>query len=298
MRQLDVQNAFLHGVLEEEVYMRQPPGFESDSHPGFVCKLDKAIYGLKQAPRAWYSRLSSKLVDLGFKASKSDMSLFIYSRGNIVIFMLIYVGDIIVTGNSMDAILALLRDLKQDFALKDLGDLHYFLGIEVRKDTKGVVLSQEKYALDVLSRVGMLNCKMTPTPLSATEKLSRFEGEPLNSEYCTWYRSIVGALQYLTLTRPDLAFSVKKVCQFLHCPTSVHWSAVKRILIYVRYTCSIGLRIGRSTSMLISAFSDVDWVGSVDDRRSTGGFAIYLGNNLVSWNARKQATVSRSSTEA
>jgi histone deacetylase 1/2 len=132
MRQLDVQNAFLHGVLEEEIYMRQPPGFESNSHPGFVCKLDKAIYGLKQAPRAWYSRLSSKLVDLGFKASKSDMSLFIYSRGNIVIFMLIYVGDIIVTGNSMDAILALLRDLKQDFALKDLGDLHYFLGIEVK----------------------------------------------------------------------------------------------------------------------------------------------------------------------
>jgi hypothetical protein len=164
MRQLDVQNAFLHGVLEEEVYMRQPPGFESKSHPGFVCKLDKAIYGLKQAPRAWYSRLSSKLIDLSFKASKSDMSLFIYSRRNVVIFMLIYVDDIIVTGNSMDEIVALLRDLKEDFAFKDLGDLHYFLGIEVRKDTKGIVLSQEKYALDVLSRVGMQNCKITSTP--------------------------------------------------------------------------------------------------------------------------------------
>jgi histone deacetylase 1/2 len=298
MRQLDVQNTFLHGDLEEEVYMRQPPGFESSSHPGFVCKLDKAIYGLKQAPRAWYSRLSSKLIDLGFKASKSDMSLFIYSKGDVVIFMLIYVDDIIVTGNSMDAILALLRNLKQDFALKDLGDLHYFLGIEVRKDTKGIVLSQEKYARDILSRVGMLNCKVTSTPLSATEKLSRYEGEPLNSGDSTRYRSIVGALHYLTLTRPDLAFSVNKVCQFLHCPTSVHWSAVKRILRYVRYTCSIGLRIRRSASMLISSFSNADWAGSIDDRRSTGGFAIYFGNNLVSWNARKQATVSRSSTEA
>jgi hypothetical protein len=144
--------------------------------------------------------------------------------------MLIYVDDIIVTGNSMDAILALLRDLKQEFALKDLGDLHYFLGIEVRKDTKGIVLSQEKYALDVLSHVGMLNCMVTSTPLSATEKLSRYEGEPLNSDDSTRYRSIVGALQYLTLTRPDLAFSVNKVCQFLHCPTSVHWSAVKEFL--------------------------------------------------------------------
>jgi hypothetical protein len=134
MRQLDVQNAFLHGVLEEEVYMRQPPGFESETNPNFACKLDKAIYGLKQVPRVWYSRLSSKLIDLGFKASKSDMSLFIYSRGGIIIYMLIYVDDIIVTRNSMEAIAALLRDFKQDFALKDLGKLLYFLGIEVRKD--------------------------------------------------------------------------------------------------------------------------------------------------------------------
>jgi hypothetical protein len=120
---------------------KQPLGFESKNCPSFVCKLDKAIYGLKQIQRAWYSRLSSKLIGLGFKASKSDMSLFIYSKGNIVVYMLIYVDDIIVTGNSMEAISALLQDLKQDFALKDLGDLHYFLGIEVRRDTKGIILS-------------------------------------------------------------------------------------------------------------------------------------------------------------
>jgi histone deacetylase 1/2 len=172
------------------------------------------------------------------------------------------------------------------------------LGIEVRKDTKGIVLSQEKYALDILSRVGMLNCKTSPTPLSDAEKLSRYEGKLLSCEDSSRYRSIVGALQYLTLTRPDLAFSVNKVCPFLHAPTLVHWSAVKKILRYVRFTCDIGLRITRSPSMLISAFSDADWAGSIDDRRSTGGFAIYLGNNLVSWSARKQATVSRSCTEA
>jgi histone deacetylase 1/2 len=144
----------------------------------------------------------------------------------------------------------------------------------------------------------MLNCKTSPTPLSTAEKISRYEGEPLSSEDSSRYRSVVGALQYLTLTRPDLAFSVNKVCQFLHYPTSVHWSAVKRILRYVRYTCDVGLRITRSASTLISVFSDVDWAGSINDRRSIGGFAIYYGDNIGSWSARKQATVSRSSTEA
>jgi hypothetical protein len=130
LRQLDVQNAFLHGVLEQEVYMRQPLGFESSKHPCFVCKLKKAIYGLKQAPSAWYSELSSRLVALGFTPSKSDMSLFVYRRGKVEIYMLIYVDDIIVTSSSQDAVKVLIEALKKDFALKDIGDLHYFLGTE------------------------------------------------------------------------------------------------------------------------------------------------------------------------
>lgn len=144
----------------------------------------------------------------------------------------------------------------------------------------------------------MKNCKPSSTPLSTTEKLSRFEGEALGVEDSTRYRSIVGVLQYLTLTRPDLAFSVNKVCQFLHEPTTVHWTAVKRIIQYVRNTLSLGLKFSRSRSVVLSAFLDADWAGSVDDRKSIGGFAIFFGPNLVSWSARKQATVSRSSTEA
>jgi len=144
----------------------------------------------------------------------------------------------------------------------------------------------------------MDKAKSVETPLSISEKLSISEGKRLRPEDSTRYRSLVGALQYLTLTRPDIAFSVNKVCQFLHAPTTVHWSAVKRILRYVRGTIKHGLQIKRSSSMLVSAFSDADWTGDVDDRRSTGGFAVYLGANLVSWTARKQTTVSRSSTEA
>jgi len=144
----------------------------------------------------------------------------------------------------------------------------------------------------------MGNCKPVDTPISTSEKLSITEGTSLGEEDSTRYRSVIGALQYLTLTRPDLSFTVYKVCQFLHSPTTAHWSAVKRILRYVKGTLTMGLKIRKSNSTLVSAFSDADWAGCVDDRRSIGGFAVFLGPNLISWSARKQPTVSWSSTEA
>jgi histone deacetylase 1/2 len=146
LRQLDIQNA-LHGILEEEVYMKQPPGYEDKNKSGFVCKLDKALYGLKQAPRSWYARLSTRLLKLGFKASKADTSLFYFNNGDICVFVLIYVDDIIVASSTKDATEALLRSLAQEFALKDLGELHYFLGIEVNKVPDGIILSQDNIYL-------------------------------------------------------------------------------------------------------------------------------------------------------
>jgi histone deacetylase 1/2 len=210
----------------------------------------------------------------------------------------VYVDDIIVTSSSKNAIMTLLQDLSHAFALKDLGDLHYFLGIEVKKSKTGLVITQEKYALDLLHRVRMKNCTTCPMPLSASEKLSIQGGDPLGAEDGTRYRSIVGALQYLTLTRPDIAFSVNKECLFLHAPTTIHWATVKRILRYISGTASIGLAFRKSPSTLVSAFSDANWAGCVDDRKSTGGFAVFFGPNLISWSSRKHATVSRSSTEA
>jgi hypothetical protein len=151
--------------------MRHPLGYEDKSKPNYVCKLDKALYGLKQAPQAWYSRLSSKLVSLGFIASKSDTSLFIYRKSNTTIYMSIYVDDIIVSSSSEVATDALLKDLSQEFALKDLGDLKYFLGIEVQKVNDGLVLTQAKYAQDILARVGMANCAGMPTPRLRQKRL-------------------------------------------------------------------------------------------------------------------------------
>lgn len=185
--QLDVQNAFLDGVLEEEVYMQQPPGYADKSHPNYVCKLDKALYGLTQAPSAWYARLCRKLEALGFMPSKADTSLFYYNSGKHTLFVLVYVDDIIVASSSQEAIEALLKDLHHEFALKDMGDLHYFLGIEVKRASHGLVLSQQRYAADILKRSGMDKSKSIDTPLSSTEKLSIVDSDKLGPEDSTRY---------------------------------------------------------------------------------------------------------------
>jgi histone deacetylase 1/2 len=188
--------------------------------------------------------------------------------------------------------------LKRIFALKDLGELHYFLGIEVKRRKNGLVLTQERYATDILECVNMSNCKPISTPMATSRKLSVHDGEKLGPQDATWYRSIVGGLQYLTLTRLDISFAVNKVCQFLHSPSLVHWLAMKRIIQCIKGTIKHMLHIRKSGSMVLNAFSDVDWAGCPDDRRSTGGFAVFLGSNLISWSAHKQPTMSRSSTKA
>jgi histone deacetylase 1/2 len=301
LRQLDIQNAFLHGILEEEVFMRQPLGFEDSRHPEYLYRLDKALHGLKQAPRAWHARLSSVLTGLGFTSSTADTSLFILRRPDITLYLLVYVDDIIVVSSSATAADHLIHQLRTPFALKDLRQLHYFLGVEVHQlPNGGLLMSQPKYASELLLRAGLLQSSPMSTPMASSDKLSSTDGTSLSAEESTRYRSVVGGLQYLTLTRPDLSFAVNKVCQFLHAPTCTHWSAVKRILRYVKGTISHGLLLRPSTMSpdLLSAFSDADWAGDSNDRRSTEGYAIFYGGNLVSWSARKQATVSRSSTES
>jgi hypothetical protein len=225
--------------------------------------------------------LSAKLLQLGFKVSKADNSLFYLWNNDVTIFILVYVDDIIITSSKPQIVATLLEKLRDDFALKDLGDLHYFLGIEVNKVKDGIILSQDKYACDLLKRAGMTECKPASTPLATGGKLMVHSGTQLGSADATKYRSIVGAHQYLTLTRPDLAFAVNKVCQFLHAPTDEHWAAVKRILRYVKGCTKVGLKIVKNSLLLVSAFSDADWVGCLDDRKSTGGYAVFLGANLV-----------------
>jgi hypothetical protein len=204
--------------------MKQPPGFVDSTKPHYHCKLDKAFYGLKQAPRAWYSWLSYKLQALGFIPSKADISLFIYNKGSITIYLLVYIDDIIITSSSSHVVDALLTDLKADFALKDRGRLNYFLGIEVKTLSDGLLLTQEKYATDILRWAGMLSWNPVAMPMTTSENLSAIGGDRLGPEDVTKYQSLVGALQYLSLARLDLAYSINKVCQYLHSQIAVYYA--------------------------------------------------------------------------
>jgi len=289
IRQLDISNAFLHGSLNEEVYMEQPRGFVSSHHPTFVCKLNKAIYGLKQAPRAWYTRLSNFLLDLGFIVSLVDTFLFTFVTTGIKLFLLIYVDDIIVTGTHLHLIRGLISRLQQEFPAKDLGPLSYFLGIQVTRTPASLHLCQSKYVTDLLLHTHMAEAKSASSPYALGSKLSRYDGEDLLD--VTEYRSVVGSLQYCTLTRSDIAYSVNQLCQHLHHPTSTHWTAVKQVLQFLKGSIDHGLTYSK-TPLQLNAFYDSDWVGSPDDCRSTSGFPVFLGNCLISWSAKKQPVVS------
>lgn len=296
INQMDVKNAFLHGTLEETVYAQQPSGFADSQFPHHVCRLKKSLYGLKQAPRTWFLRFTTFLMTLGFVGSKCDTSLFILHRGSDTAYLLLYVDDIILTANTMPLLHSISAALSSEFSMTDLGPLHHFLGITVHRTGSGMFLSQQQYTLDILARANMSNCHPISTPVDTRSKPSANDGKPFPD--ASLYRSLAGALQYLTLTRPDIAYAVHQICLFMHAPTTTHYQLVKRILRYLKGTSHYGLQFFRSSSMDLLAYSDADWAGCPDTRKSTSGFCVFLGSNLISWSSKRQATVSRSSAEA
>lgn len=212
-------------------YMSQPPGLKDEKHPNYVCKLHKAIYGLRQAPRAWHDALKQFIVTYGFQTSKSDPSLFIYSSNGIIAYFIVYVDDLLLTGNNNSFLLNFISALSHKFSLKKMGSPHYFLGVEIIPTTSGIILSQHKHIHDILQRFDMEGAKPANTPLSSSALLTLHDGTP--STNATEFRQIIGALQYLNLTRPDISFSVNKLFQFMHKPTSLHLQNLKRILCYL-----------------------------------------------------------------
>lgn len=289
IKQLDVQNAFLHGDLKETVYMVQPPGFEDKTRHDYVCKLKKAIYGLKQAPRAWFDKFSTFLLEFGFQCSFPDPSLFIYHQGTNVIYLLLYVDDMILTGNNEELLKTLLEKLNTVFRMKDMGPVHYFLGIQVHQLEDGLFLNQAKYAQDLLITAGMQDCSPMPTPLPM--KLASLPGQDELFAEPSYFRSLAGKLQYLTLTRPDLQFSINYICQKMHQPSVSDFNLLKRILRYVKGTYDMGVSIKANTTSTLVCYSDADWAGCQDTRRSTGGFCTMLGSNIISWSAKRHETV-------
>lgn len=252
-------------------------------------------YGLKQAPRAWYNRFASFAKKIGFIQSISDPSLFVYSHNKQIAYILLYVDDIVLTASTSQLVQSIIAHLHKEFEMTDLGYLHYFLGIFVTRNAAGLLLQQQNYAADILHRANMTNCHPCTTLVDTKAKLSP-DGEPVSDP--TLYRSLDGALQYLTFTRLDIAFAVQQVCLFMHDPRETHFTALKRILRYVKGTISHGLQIHKSPIDQLTAYTNADWARCPSSRRSTSGFGIFLGDSLVSWSSKRQPTVSRSSAEA
>lgn len=210
--------------------------------------------------------------------------------------VLVYVDDILITGDSSSQVQQLIADLHSKFSLKHLGEVNYFLGIEASITDHSIVLTQSKYAKEILLRANLDKSNSTPTPSCSSLKLAKFDSDLFDKP--SLYRSIVGALQYLTLTRPDIAYSVNKLSQYLHSPTKNHWKACKRVLRFIQGTIANGICFTAVTDFRLQGFTDSDFAANLDDRRSTTGFCIKLGSNLLSWCSRKQNVVARSSTEA
>ncbi|CAA7036579.1 unnamed protein product [Microthlaspi erraticum] len=276
--------------------MEQPPGFVNPAYPNHVCKLHKALYGLKQAPRAWFNKFTNFLIEFGFSCSNADPSLFTYHRGSHTLVLLLYVDDVLLTGSSPELVNTLIHELSTQFSMKNLGAIHYFLGIQAHHHDNGLFLNQSTYAEEILYEAGMANANPMPTPLP-TRLAAAFRDTDLFPDP-TYFRSIAGKLQYLILTRPDIQFAVNFVCQRMHSPTMTDFSLLKRILRYIRGTTAFGLHLHKNTSLSLTSYSDSDWAGCQDTRRSTTGFCVFLGSNIISWCAKRQPTVSRSSTEA
>lgn len=218
---------FLNGDLSEVVYMRHPRGFEDPTKAHHVCRLNKALYGLKQALRVWFTKLKQYIVSHGFHACQSDTSLFVNHSSSSMVYLLVYVDDIIVIRTNDNHFQSFITTLNQVFSLKDQGDLHFFLGLQIHRDATSPALSQQSYIKEILARSNMSMTTTIKTPGDPQNHIHR-GGDPF--EYPTLYRQVVGSLQYASITHQDIAYSVNRVCQFMHSPTTHHWKAVKLIL--------------------------------------------------------------------
>ncbi|KAD4179777.1 hypothetical protein E3N88_28368 [Mikania micrantha] len=295
--QFDVKSAFLNGVLLEEVYVTQPPGFEISGKEDKVYRLHKALYGLKQAPRAWYSRIDTYLTSNGYKRSWNEPTMYVKQGMNSDFLVIcLYVDDMIYTSSSEIMLHEFKKSMINEFEMTDIGKLSYFLGLEVLQENDGIFLSQKKYVLELLKKCGMEKCKSVTTPMNPHDKFTIVDGGENADGYT--YRSLVGGLIYVTHTRPDIAFAVGIVSRFMHSPSVYHFGAAKRILRYLAGTFNYGIWYGRIEEVKLHGYTDSDWAGSCEDMKSLSANVFFIGTGAVSWTSKKQAVVALSTTES
>jgi hypothetical protein len=253
---MDVKSAFLNSILQEEVYVEQPKGFQDPHHPHHVYKLKKALYGLKHAPRAWYKRLTTYLFKKGFTRGQDDRTLFIRNQGAHKLIAQIYVDNIIF-GATLDFLGHVFsEEMKQKFEMSMIGELNYFLGLQVKQTAKGIFISQSKYAKYLVKRFGLDRKSHARAPMSTSVMISSdFVGKPVDPSL---YRSMIGSLLYLTASRLDIAFSVGVCARFQANPKESHLTLVKRIIKYVNDTLPYGIWYSRRTNLVVPGYSDAD----------------------------------------
>jgi hypothetical protein len=304
LHQMDVKTAFLNGVLEEEIYMQQPEGFVQSGKEHLVCKLKRTLYGLKQSPRVWYQTIDKFFADMGFKRVEGDYGLYVIWNEDVKCIIALYVDDLLLACNSVGYMEELKHALHNEYEMKDLGQAKYVLGIEIerQRSRREIYLSQQQYIENVLEKFRMSDCKPMSTPMESNIKLTKASAlsEHEKQEMAAVpYQSAVGSLMYaMTCTRPDIAYAVSSVSRYCSNYNSEHWTAVKRIMRYLRGTADYRLKLGGGTQVLLSGYCDADWAGDLDERKSTTGYAFYIGDGVVSWNSKRQPTVALSTAEA
>jgi transposase InsO family protein len=307
IHQMDVKTAFLNGDLDEDIYMQQPDGYRAaGSQASLVCKLNKSLYGLKQAGRAWNKKMDAALIELGLRPTHSDSCVYVMRQDDTVMFLLVYVDDLLLVTNHMGQLKSIKAALHSRFEMKDMGEAEFILGVQIRRDRakRQLYLSQAEYVRTVLERFDMQDCKPAASPMATGVKLLKTETTDDSTSkrmVDVPYASAVGALMYAALgTRPDIAFAVTALSQFNSAPSLAHWQAVKRVLRYLQGTRHHELTYGCAggADRQLYGYSDSDWGNDVNDRRSYTGWVFMLHDGAVSWQACKQRTVALSSTDA
>jgi hypothetical protein len=308
LESIDIATAFLNGVIDAEVYMTKPEGVEIPGYEGseWVLKLLKALYGIKQGPRCWSKTLHTVMMDIGFRRLECDHSVFIYERDGDRIIVPVHVDDLILASKSKDAVKKIKNQLNERFKLRDQGPTTFILGVQLERDRekRTISLSQPAYIQNILETYRMQDCNGVDTPMiekpRLSSKMSPATPEEKEKMKDIPYREAVGKLLYLSIaTRPDIAFAVSVLCRYNDNPGPEHWTAVKRVIRYLKKTqnCKLVYAPSNSYEPFIT-HSDADLGGDADNARSTAGFVISVGGGAVLWSSRLQRQVAMSSTEA
>ncbi|GJV66716.1 putative ribonuclease H-like domain-containing protein [Tanacetum coccineum] len=294
--QMDVKSAFLYGKIDEEVYVSQPPGFQDPKSPEKVYKVVKALYGLHQAPRAWYATLSTFLLKNGYRRGTIDKTLFLKKDKHDIILVQVYVDDIIFGSTKKSWCDEFEALMKSRFQMSSMGELTFFLGLQVKQKPDGIFISQDKYVAEILKKFDFASVKTASTPIETQKPLVK--DEEASDVDVHLYRSMIGSLMYVTASRPDIMFAVCACSRFQVTPKTSHLSAVKRIFRYLKGKPKLGLWYPRESSFDLESYSDSDYAGANLDRKSTTGGCQFLGRRLITWQCKKQTIVATSTTEA